>query len=80
MADMEHPDRIFLRDHVVEMEIGAYGYERGRRQRVRFGVEADVPRAGACAGMGGVYSYDLIADAIALLTDGAHVDFVETLG
>lgn len=73
-------DRILVRDMVVDMAVGAYSRERGRRQKVRFTVEADVRRAGtAPAGMGEVYSYDLITDAIGTLGQGAHVNFVETL-
>ncbi|GGE20523.1 hypothetical protein GCM10011390_44760 [Aureimonas endophytica] len=76
----DETDRIFVHDKVMEMAIGAYRHERGRQQRVRFGVEAEIrrPPSGA-SGMNAVYSYDLITDAIEILAARAHVDFVEVL-
>jgi (5-formylfuran-3-yl)methyl phosphate synthase len=73
-------DLIFVRDFVQEMEIGAYGFERGRRQTVRFSVEADVLRAPVRPGVvADIYSYDLIMDAVRSLVAAGHTDFVETL-
>lgn len=78
-------DRIFVRDLVVEMAIGAYASERGRTQRVGFSVEADVrpPALGGgdlrAGDLDAVVSYDLITDAVHRLTTGRHVDLVETL-
>ena len=73
-------DRIFVRDFTLEMEIGAYGFERGRQQTVRFSVEADVVRAPIRPGeMADIYSYDLIMDAVRSLVASGHTDFVETL-
>ena len=73
-------DRIFVRDFTLEMEIGAYGFERGRQQTVRFSVEADVVRAPVRPGeMADIYSYDLIMDAVRSLVASGHTDFVETL-
>ncbi len=73
------PDRVFVRDLVEEMELGAYAAERGRRQRVRFSVEAELaphtgPRTGA-----NVYSYDRIIDAVRALARRTPEPFVETL-
>ncbi len=74
------PDRIFVRDLVLSVAIGAYQSERGRLQRVRFAVEADLDPLGTRAeGMASIVSYDLIIDAVHRLTDGRHVVFVETL-
>ena len=74
------PDRIFLRDLVREIAIGAYAGERGRLQRVRFSVEAELrPLGRATRDMRDVVSYDLFSDAIAALTTDRHVEFVETL-
>ncbi|KQT70097.1 hypothetical protein ASG54_13585 [Aureimonas sp. Leaf460] len=73
-------DRIFVRDMVVEMEIGAYGFERGRRQSVRFTVEGDVVRAiRRDDAMASIYSYDIIMDAVRDLVARGHTDLVETL-
>ena len=41
-ASADPRDRISLRDHVVEVEIGAFQQERGNRQRVRFNVVVEV--------------------------------------
>lgn len=74
------PDRLFVRDLVVDMAVGAYGHEVGRAQRVRFSVEADVdPLGRPVRDMGDVVSYDLIADAIRSAAAGGHVAFVETV-
>lgn len=76
----ERTDRIFVRDFTLDMAVGAYGFEHGRTQKVRFSVEADVRRlARPASGMNGVYSYDLITDAVRTLAARGHTDFVETL-
>ncbi|MCE7029521.1 (5-formylfuran-3-yl)methyl phosphate synthase [Jiella avicenniae] len=73
-------DRIFVRDLVLDMEIGAYGHERGRRQKVRFSVDARIARIATTADdIAEVYSYDLITDAIRALVEAGHTDLVETL-
>lgn len=71
-------DRIFARDWVLPLRLGAYGHEVAP-QRVRFSVEAEVaPIAGRAADMRDVVTYDLIIDAIARATVG-HVALVETI-
>ena len=73
-------DRIFVRDFLVDASIGAYAYERSRRQRMRFNVEADVPRASRLADdFRDIVSYDVIIDAIRRMTDTGHVKLVETM-
>ncbi len=73
-------DRIFVRDFDLPLEIGAYGHERGRRQQVRFSVEAEIdPIAPDARSIGAVYSYDVIIDAIRALAESGHTDLVETL-
>ncbi len=74
------PDRIFVRDLVVAMEVGAYDHELGRTQRVGVSVEADLRSLGRpVREMGDVVSYDLIADAVRAVAAGGHVAFVETI-
>ncbi len=81
LVDAEEPvtdlDRIFVRDFVVDAEIGAYGFERGRRQRVAFDVEAWIHRAGDPHDLRAIFSYDVILDAIRLVTAQGHHAFVE---
>jgi dihydroneopterin aldolase len=78
-------DRVFLRDFVLPVEIGAYARERGRAQQVRFDVTVLVGRpaldgrARPARDMRDVFSYDVISDGIRMLVATGHVDFVETL-
>ncbi|MBO0903484.1 (5-formylfuran-3-yl)methyl phosphate synthase [Jiella sonneratiae] len=73
-------DRIFVRDFVLDIEIGAYGHERGRRQKVRFSVDALIDRIDPRNDdIAAVYSYDLVIDAIRHLAERGHTDLVETL-
>jgi dihydroneopterin aldolase len=78
----ENPrDRISLRDHVVEADIGAFQKERGHKQRLRFNVvvevrpvteplEDDVDR---------ILSYDRITEAIADELAAERLNLLETL-
>jgi (5-formylfuran-3-yl)methyl phosphate synthase len=73
-------DRIFIRDWVLPIRVGAYAHERATRQRVRFNVDADVMRAPRAAeDMRDVVSYDLLTDGIRLLVDRDHIPLLETL-
>lgn len=72
-------DRIFVRDFGVEAEIGAYGFERGARQRIAFDVDAWVRRAGDPSDLRAIFSYDVIMDAIRLVVAQGHQPFVEGL-
>ena len=42
MAGPDPLDRISLRNHLVEVEIGAFQVERGVRQRLRFDIVVEV--------------------------------------
>ncbi len=73
-------DRVFVRDLTLPVAIGAYDFEHGHTQRVRFNVNVDVRRLGAQAeDMRDVFSYDLVVDAIKLILSRGHVALVETL-
>ena len=73
-------DRIFVRDFEISLAIGAYQAEHGKSQRVRFSVSADVLRAPVIPhDMRDVFSYDVIIETIRVLSERAHVTFVETL-
>jgi dihydroneopterin aldolase len=73
-------DHVFVRDLVIPVEIGAYDFERGHAQRVRFNVEVDVTRAiGGDDDMRTVFSYDVIMDAIRIILASGHIDMVETI-
>ena len=64
---------------IAAANIGAYAHERGKTQRVRFDVEASVVRVEPADDMRAIFSYDVILDAISLVTGRGHVDFLETI-
>ncbi|RFC65422.1 hypothetical protein DYI37_06275 [Fulvimarina endophytica] len=73
-------DTIFVRDFVLPLEIGAYAHEYGRRQDVRFSVDATIdPIPSDARTMGDIYSYDVIIDAIRALAESGHTVLVEEL-
>ena len=80
-APTDPRDRISLRDHIVEADIGAFQQERGHSQRLQFNVvvevrpipeplEDDVDR---------ILSYDRITEAIADELSEERVNLLETL-
>jgi dihydroneopterin aldolase len=80
-ADPSRIARIFVRDFVLPVRIGAYSHERNAPQKVRFDVSVEVQRGrGEPHGIGQVLSYDLVTDAIRrIVAEEEHIDFVETL-
>ena len=73
-------DRVFVHDLTLPVFIGAYDFERGKTQRVRFAIDVDIRRSAHHAeDMRDVFSYDVIVDTIRLLLSQGHVDLVETL-
>ena len=73
-------DRIFVRDFVLPVEIGAYSFEHGHTQKVRFDVAADVLRVTAKPeDMRHVFSYDIIMDGIRAIVARGHVVLSEAL-
>lgn len=79
-ADGTMRDRIFLRDHVRKIEIGAFEEEVGVTQRVRFSVALEVDRLApdAADDESAVVSYDLITEAIAAVAAGPRIKLLET--
>lgn len=75
------PDRIFLRDHVVEVEIGAFQLERGITQRIRFDVSVDIapPSGPLDDNVDRILSYDRIHEAIHAELDAGRLNLLETL-
>ena len=73
-------NRIFVRDFVLPIRIGAYAHERDKLQRVRFNIEADVLRpAHPTEDMRDVFSYDLITDGIRMIVAQEHIALLEML-
>jgi dihydroneopterin aldolase len=74
-------DRISLRDHVAEVDIGAFQQERGLRQRIRFNVVVEVRPNPAPLDddVDRILSYDTIAEAIAAELAAGRLNLLETL-
>ncbi|EPX78837.1 dihydroneopterin aldolase [Salipiger mucosus] len=74
-------DRISLRGHVVEVEIGAFQAERGHTQRVRFDVVVEVVPAGGPLDddVDRILSYDRVTEAISTELAAERVNLLETL-
>jgi dihydroneopterin aldolase len=73
-------DRIFVRDFVLPVQIGAYSFERGHTQKVRFDVTADVLRVtDHPEDMRHVFSYDIIMDGIRTIVARGHIQLSEAL-
>lgn len=80
-APADPRDRISLRDHVVEVEIGAFQQERGQRQRIRFNVvvETRPHPAPVDDDVDRILSYDRITEAIAAELSSERLNLLETL-
>ena len=67
-ASADPRDRISLRDHIVEADIGAFQQERGKTQRLRFNVVVEVrPHPAPLEDdVDRILSYDTITEAIVL--------------
>lgn len=74
-------DRIALRNHLAEVEIGAFQSERGVRQRLRFDVVVEIAPPGGPVedDVDRILSYDRIAEAIAASLAEGRVNLLETL-
>jgi len=74
-------DRISLRDHIVEVEIGAFQAERGTTQRVQFNIVVEVARHAEPLedDVDRILSYDTITEAIAQELAAERLNLLETL-
>jgi FolB domain-containing protein len=78
--DDAETDRVFVRDFVLPVRIGAYTHERDKTQNVRFNVDVSVLRSDrAAVDIRDVFSYDLITDSIRMIVAEEHIPLVETL-
>jgi len=80
-ASADPRDRISLRDHVVEVEIGAFQKERGHTQRVMFNVVVEVRPTPKPLNddVDLILSYDRITEAIATELAAERLNLLETL-
>ncbi|WP_417723989.1 dihydroneopterin aldolase [Salipiger sp.] len=74
-------DRISLRDHVRDVEIGAFQAERGHTQRIRFDVVVEVMpfTAPLDDDVDRILSYDRVSEAISTELAAERVNLLETL-
>jgi dihydroneopterin aldolase len=75
------PDRVFMHDLVLDVEIGVYTNEKGITQRVRFSVDVDVTPATLALedDIGRAFDYDTIIKGIKDIIARGHINLVETL-
>jgi dihydroneopterin aldolase len=80
-ASADPRDRISLRDHIVEADIGAFQQERGHRQRLRFNVVVEVRPVTEplMDDVDRILSYDRITEAIAAELAAERLNLLETL-
>ncbi|MGP1396364.1 MAG: dihydroneopterin aldolase [Inquilinaceae bacterium] len=77
----ERTRRLFVRDLLVEAEIGVHAHETGRRQRVRLNLDLDVDETGSLVAddIDSVVSYEPLVEAARALAAAGHTKLVETL-
>ena len=80
-ASADPRDRISLRDHVVEVDIGAFQKERGQKQRVMFNVVIEVRPVQQPLNddVDRILSYDRITEAIATELAAERLNLLEPL-
>lgn len=74
-------DRISLRDHIVDVEIGAFQLERGVTQRVSFNIVVEVQPFDQpiLDDVDRILSYDRLTEAIAIELGAERLNLLETL-
>ena len=79
-VDMVH-DRISLRDHIVEVEIGAFQSERGIKQRICFNIVVEVRPVDHKLDddVDRILSYDKVTEAIMIELNLERLNLLETL-
>ena len=80
-ASADPRDRISLRDHIVEADIGAFQQERGHRQRLMFNVVVEVRPVAQPLNddVDRILSYDRLTWAIAAELAAERLNLLETL-
>ncbi len=80
-ASADPRDRISLRDHMVEVDIGAFQKERGHTQRILFNIVVEVRPAPQPVNddVDRILSYDRLTEAIATELAAERLNLLETL-
>lgn len=81
ISDMAPLDRISLRNHIVEVEIGAFQIERGINQRICFNIVVEVRPIVESVDddVDRILSYDKVTEAIAAELADERLNLLETL-
>lgn len=80
-VDVAQCDRIFVRDLVLDCELGVYAEEKGVTQRVGFSIIAAVsPEASSISDeISEVPSYDDLIKIVKSIMSNGHINLVETI-
>lgn len=74
--------RLFLRNHVVDINIGAHAFEQGHPQRVRINVDLYVPLVCSTRvddDLREVVDYDFVREVVRERVSRGHIQLQETL-
>ena len=73
--------RVFVRDLVLDAEIGVHAHEKGRHQRIRVNIKARTTDDGAPLNdqLQNVVNYETIVEGIKAILKNGHVNLVESL-
>lgn len=70
---------MFVRDLVLEADIGVRAHEKGRRQRIRLNLDLGVLDTEVTDRLDSVVCYDDLIAAVRVVVGAEHVQLVETL-
>ena len=75
------PRKVFVRDLVLDAEIGVHAHEKNRRQRIRLNVDvlAEEDMAQLNDQLENVVCYEDIVNGIKAILDDGHINLVESL-
>lgn len=82
LADSENGLRhVFVRDLVVQAEIGVHRHEKRRRQPVRINIDLAVKESSQPLDdrVGNVVDYETLVEGVRAVIEAGHINLVETL-
>ena len=82
LADAENGVRhVFVRDLVVQAEIGVHRHEKRRRQPVRINIDLTVKESTQPLDdrVGNVVDYETLVEGVRAVIEAGHINLVETL-
>ena len=82
LADAENSVRhVFVRDLVVQAEIGVHRHEKRRRQPVRININLTVEESSQPLDdqVGNVVDYETLVEGVRAVIEAGHINLVETL-